>query len=412
MPGSSVLVPKMAVYYPYIHIRDERWLKVAALYWPRMVRIVSPDYPTRNSELVEMLAGELGFIVDHSPDDAARQVAAPFTALLEGLGPETLRRLMVGPDSARLDPARLVVPHPPSAFGDTGRADETCAPAWEHYSPRWSSRNVRGETAGIHNSEVAPALAEHLIDAGLAVPARGDWLAMNPELAWLYKCRLTEELASRNNLVPATDQLPAHAVMAGPVDIASLTGQAPRRLNPTGLQTAFGLLSIDAVIPRDLDRMPPAKVVEIRRRFARQFDQWREYADEIGAALTAQLQDVESPELLKTYVDDAVQRYATGPMDDLRHGLTAVGMDAATTAVSTKFEVPASVIAGLAGPQIAAAGGIALALAKLRRSTRSKAQAKQAAPVAYLLSVHEAVAPQTWLLRILTMMRRATGLRD
>jgi hypothetical protein len=51
MARATLLVPKMAVYYPYIHIRDERWLKVAAaLYWPRMVRIVSPDYPTRNSE--------------------------------------------------------------------------------------------------------------------------------------------------------------------------------------------------------------------------------------------------------------------------------------------------------------------------------------------------------------------------
>jgi hypothetical protein len=30
-------MPRMAIHYPYIHIRDESWLKVAALYWPRMV---------------------------------------------------------------------------------------------------------------------------------------------------------------------------------------------------------------------------------------------------------------------------------------------------------------------------------------------------------------------------------------
>jgi hypothetical protein len=44
-------LPQMAVYYPYIHFRDPSWLKLAALYWPRMVRIVHPDYPTRNSTL-------------------------------------------------------------------------------------------------------------------------------------------------------------------------------------------------------------------------------------------------------------------------------------------------------------------------------------------------------------------------
>lgn len=195
MPGAALLVPKMAVYYPYIHIRDERWLKVAALYWPHMVRIVSPDYPTRNSELVDVLAGELGFIVDQPSDDAARQVAAPFRALVEGLGREALRRLRVGQDSARLDVASLL-PHPPSAFGgDESTADETCAPAWEHYSPSWSSGAGGRDTAGVHSSEVAPALARYLIDAGLAVHARGEWLAMNPGMAWLYKCRLTEDLA-------------------------------------------------------------------------------------------------------------------------------------------------------------------------------------------------------------------------
>jgi hypothetical protein len=81
-------MPKMSVYYPYIHIRDERWLKVAALYWPRMVRIVSPVYPTRNSQLVEILRDELGFILDLPPDTAARDVAEPFAAFIEGFKPK------------------------------------------------------------------------------------------------------------------------------------------------------------------------------------------------------------------------------------------------------------------------------------------------------------------------------------
>ena len=332
----------MAVYYPYIHIRDERWLKVAALYWPRMVRIVSPDYPTRNSPLVDILADELGFMIDHPPDDAARHVAAPFAAFIEGVGPTVLNRMRVGESSRLLTPDRLVLPHPPAAFGGCDDvAGETCVPAFEHYSPAWSS----GDTAGVHQSEVAPTLSGKLIDAGLAVPARGEWLAMNPELAWLYKCRLTEELAVRNNLVPATDQMSAHAVMGGPVDIASLTGQAARPLKSADFRAGFGLLSIDAVIPRNLDQVPAAKIVEIRRRFFAQFDRWRQYADEVAAELEAQLQQVESPELLKTYLDDAVKRYATGPVDDLKRGLADVGVDAATTALNTKFTVPAAAVA-------------------------------------------------------------------
>ena len=217
MPAQSPLIPKMAVYYPYIHIRDERWLKVAALYWPRMVRIVSPDYPTRNSQLVNILTDELGFIIDHPPDDAARDVASPFAAFIEGFGSTALRRMRVTQDSSLLSPEHLVLPHPPAVFGASGSmAHETRLPAYEHYSPTWShTNNLASDTAGVHRSEVAPPLTEKLIDAELAVPARGEWLAMNPELAWLYKCRLTEELAARNLLVPTTYQMPAHAVMGG-----------------------------------------------------------------------------------------------------------------------------------------------------------------------------------------------------
>ncbi len=28
-------LPVMGLYYPYVHFRDERWLKLAALYWPK-----------------------------------------------------------------------------------------------------------------------------------------------------------------------------------------------------------------------------------------------------------------------------------------------------------------------------------------------------------------------------------------
>jgi hypothetical protein len=46
-------LPKMGVYYPYIHFRDEAWLKVAALYWPKLTRIVPPGYQTLTRLLFE-----------------------------------------------------------------------------------------------------------------------------------------------------------------------------------------------------------------------------------------------------------------------------------------------------------------------------------------------------------------------
>jgi hypothetical protein len=40
-------VRKIALYYPYIHIRDDNWLKAAALYWPRIARLAPPAILTR-----------------------------------------------------------------------------------------------------------------------------------------------------------------------------------------------------------------------------------------------------------------------------------------------------------------------------------------------------------------------------
>jgi hypothetical protein len=97
---------------------------------------------------------------------------------------------------------------------------------------------------------------EASVDAELAVPARGEWLAMHLELAWIYKCRLTEEFARRNNLFATTDQVSAHAVVEGPFEIGHTidsAAQIPATAKHMEMATAFGLLAITAVVPRDLD---------------------------------------------------------------------------------------------------------------------------------------------------------------
>jgi hypothetical protein len=57
---------RIGLYYPYLHFSDN-WLKVAALYWPRMGRIVPSDVLLNDSETVRALSGELNFTVDVEP---------------------------------------------------------------------------------------------------------------------------------------------------------------------------------------------------------------------------------------------------------------------------------------------------------------------------------------------------------
>lgn len=44
-----------ALYYPFIHFKDDRWLKLSALYWDKVARIVPHDYATDDSATVKAL---------------------------------------------------------------------------------------------------------------------------------------------------------------------------------------------------------------------------------------------------------------------------------------------------------------------------------------------------------------------
>lgn len=48
------------LYYPYIHIRDEGWLKTTLLYFPHILRMVPPDFETGDSAFVQSLASTPG----------------------------------------------------------------------------------------------------------------------------------------------------------------------------------------------------------------------------------------------------------------------------------------------------------------------------------------------------------------
>ena len=78
------------LYYPYFHFRHDRWLKVAALYWPKMVRIVPNSYQTRDSETVRALAGN--FIISIPPGRSVDSIAPRFTDLIANYNYELRER--------------------------------------------------------------------------------------------------------------------------------------------------------------------------------------------------------------------------------------------------------------------------------------------------------------------------------
>lgn len=398
-----VHLPEFGLYYPFINVRDERWLKLAALYWPKLAHMVPAGYPPRETELTRTLVGELGFLFPVEPESARQDAATSFDLLLTErtedqqarwrMADVAARHAAPGPDELQA-PVELTgedtVGHravPISGYHQSGHIDGALDERWP--------------LAVVHPKELAPDLLRRLLREELAIPMVGNWIGMHAELAWLYKCHLADVLAARNRLVPVTDQLAAHATMPG---LARPDGQSG-----VDVTARFGLLAISAVVPRNLDAVPVKKIVQARRTLGGEFDRWRQHVDAIGRTLAEQLRDVESPAVAQEYLNEAVRRYATQPVDDLRKGLTGIGLDAALTASSVKFTVPGGVAAAAA--PVAAAPGIVAALVGLRRSTQVKAQAKMAAPAAYLLGLSETLADRGFLARLVSAVRRGAGLR-
>jgi len=67
-----------ALYYPYINIRNEKWLKTAALFYKGIDRIVPESFAPKDSDTIRALIDSDGFVRNVDPRRAARNVAYYF----------------------------------------------------------------------------------------------------------------------------------------------------------------------------------------------------------------------------------------------------------------------------------------------------------------------------------------------
>ncbi|WP_371502957.1 DUF6236 family protein [Kitasatospora sp. NBC_00374] len=366
---------EIALYYPYIQFRDERWLKAAALYWPRMARVIPDGYPVADTDTVRVLTDELGFIVPVPPDAAARAVAPLFLGIL----------------NAHQD--RLVT----ALEGPLARA------------------------AAVHRDEMEAGLRDALTSAGLAVetvsfaPGGGPplpWVTMHPRLAWIYKCVLSAQVAEMGHFTPTTDQSEAHLQArrwSGDRLLSALTGTPQDDVARPDPADAVGLLAIRTVLPRDLNAVAAGRIAAVRRRHRAEFEAFHAAVGEAVDLLRDRLADVSLPVAQAQYTALEVERRFETPLMDLRKALKSARINSMFSAANLKFELPAGLAAAgggaLAGqPLIGAAAGAAFGLSALRQAaSQDRNSLRSASPAAsYLLSVEPALAPRS-LLRHLTL---------
>jgi hypothetical protein len=153
-----------ALYYPYIHIADENWLKVASLYYDTLNRIVPYGYVTADSPFVEELDAKTHFIRNLTPSQELAEIQYSF-----------------------LDFAKQHL-----------ATSEKRAAVWQKLNGQLSPF-----IAVVHSNKFENATLYELVDLGLAKEPEDwneEWHTLDPLTATLYMTFLANSMARRRGL--------------------------------------------------------------------------------------------------------------------------------------------------------------------------------------------------------------------
>ncbi|MFE3738313.1 DUF6236 family protein [Streptomyces sp. NPDC059134] len=409
------MLPQVGLYYPFIHFRDERWLKTAALYWQELARVVPDNYRLADSLTARVLREELDFIRPVDPVQPARQVAPLFHEALAQHA-QALRAAGYGMSSER----------------DTWNA--RLGNSFEPVSPFSAENGPEPVPAGIafcYREEFTPELREALMESGLAADmlhapgfegrrslASGRWMAMDARLAWVYKCVFVEVVARQGRYTPTTDQPGAHLVADGwdAERIAQSLLDGPGTVTAAqadGLTDAVGLLAVRLAVPARLDGIPAEKIVKLRKEHREEFAAFNTVMAQTVDELRRDLDEGMLDEAYARDVRMTVEQRFGLPLIALREAMKAQGLGTVHGVASVKFEVPAlmGVFGAAAGAFLGqpvagttaagTAAGVALGVLNVRQVRKQQVKDLKAGnPAAYLLSVQRGLKPRSLLRKI------------
>lgn len=433
------------LYYPYFHIRDERWLKVAALYWPKIVRLIPEQFRTFDTMTVKKLIDELGFIDRQPPGASVEAVAPRVHDLLTRHGDALRARFGIGLFAPSVRERRIITgpyggPEPIGGFLHRQDLPSYWEYSTDHY-PLYDSA-----LAMIHPDELTAPVRDALVESGLArvfsrpppqhkvsnigiedfarapevVPVKEShrWMLMHKALVSAYTSMLAEDFAEANRLQPITDQQDAYVITSDwPSDriAAALLDDdhyAASHVPAAGIAETLGFLALDLVIPAKIGSVPIDKIIEVRRRYESEFLSFGAEVDKTAGEL-AELSDIRDLAILNDYVREVVAERFARPLEEISKQIRSLKLDTATMAINIRTELPAGtgLAAGamlLGHPLIAASTAVAVGLLSMRRGIRrQRATILNSAPAAsFLLHTREGLTARSVLGEILHRYQR------
>jgi Family of unknown function (DUF6236) len=398
------------LYFPYIHIRDEAWLKAAALYWPSVRRLVPAGYVKHDSPTARVFA-DAGVLQDEHPQyliDNSHELLTGLREHADALVREFSVQRAFNEQRHRPDVPQVSVP-------------------FEHRALGW-----------IHVTKFPARLVKHLIDLGLARSGRHiplgqlgpdgldlgwaasnrgpEWVGMHPALAGAYMTVLATDVSERAGFQPLTDQTdlrlatPNADVQAALRLLVGREVRADTDLAQADSTAEYVALALQYAYPAHLDDVSAQRILECRDKLADELATFRQYVAsqrEEWAQLAGIRVGLRRAEAFACHVQDT----AEGPLRKLERGLSLIKLEPTRSLVLTTAFVPPAV-AGLAvrNPVTGIAVGVAAAMGSAWWQVETiRNQARAASPVGYLLDIRDQLTPKTVTARIRRILRGTYG---
>ncbi len=359
----DVAMPK-ALYYPWIDIEDEAWLKSSLLYWDEIQTIVPDSMETPYSTEVGAALESEGYLIPLRVNPGTDEVDELADVVLDHLtSPEGAQFLLAD---------------------EAGRVTSIHA---ESLSPRL------GRLADIHPEKMPSKIRRALRELGMGTPD-GEWMRVNRGFADFYMTLLASRLAERTGAglvtpLPAADRLAVAARLDGQAAgmVRGRRRRMPRELAPGMLgHLALERVNVDPATPVD-------RLLNFRERHSDELGRFRAKIEELAASVSLDLPE----EALRQRVHDLHANEVAPATSDLRAALKGLDIKHSTTGLLKVSFLSAGtssllMVAGMGTPAaLLALAGLSLVAAGAMYNVEKRELLRQN-PFSYLLSAQAELA--------------------
>ncbi len=361
------------LYFPYVQVRDDDWLKLAMLYWPRIYRIVPPDYPTQESRTARDFrrAGLLGAV---DPIENSHEF---FTTLLENA--DALDSYSTARAKAEFG-SRPPFGPPPIDLLDP-------ALGWLH-----SMKLSFSEVHKLHRA----GLAQY----GPMLPLSGRWIGVHPTLAAAYMSALASEIGSNLDLQPLTDQTDLRVAAPNDGVTSALDLMIGRTSDRPAAVDEYVMLALECVRPKALGAVSAKQIIRCRKNLGAELADFRAFVEAQSQELAAITSLPPGQRKLDAFADH-VRDTVEAPLQRLERGLRLHKLDTVRTMLVTgTLATPPLASLGLdrlgagstIGMSVATVAGMGAAWWQVHAARES---VRRSSPLSYLLDIRDELTPKT-----------------